>query len=153
MPNRLFTSVFDHLPADNLLTTPVSGVSGDSCHQCCIRDGKHASRNVDMEQDSMKRTILFTTALATTVGFVALGAAQASGKSDNNEYGNAFRNAYEFVSTKMSDESNTYRERNEYTQRKEYRERDEYQERENDRDSESHGEDGSDGDSGEGSDD
>ncbi len=96
----------------------------------------------------MKRTILFTTALATTVSFAAIGAAQASGKSDNGEYGSVFRNAYEFVSTQMSDESNTYRERNEYTQRKEYRERNRHQEQENARGNEGRGEGRSDGRSG-----
>lgn len=86
------------------------------------QDGTFAARI--MEQDTMKRTILFTTALATAVGMFALGAAQASGKSDKGEV----RNAYETSNLYLSGEGSEYQVRNKHQERTEYQERNKYQE-------------------------
>ncbi|MGB5559682.1 MAG: hypothetical protein WBN04_16940 [Paracoccaceae bacterium] len=88
----------------------------------------------------MKRTFLFTTALATAAGLFAMGAAQASDKSDKAES----RNAHESRFLYASGQGNEYRERNVYAERNEYREREDYHERENEHENESHDDDSND---------
>ena len=78
----------------------------------------------------MKRTILFTTALATAAGLFAMGAAQASERSGKSEG----RDGYQARTQYLSGEGNEYRERNRFTERNEYRDRNEYRERTEDRD-------------------
>ncbi len=78
----------------------------------------------------MKRTILFTTALATAVGLFAMGAAQASERSGKSEAGDGHQARTRY----LSGEGNEYRERNRFTERNEYRDRNEYGERTEDRD-------------------
>lgn len=77
----------------------------------------------------MKRTILFTTALAAAVGLFALGAAQASGKSGKGEV----RSEYQIRNLYLSDDGSAYRERNAYTERNEHHERDDNHEHDDDR--------------------
>ena len=65
----------------------------------------------------MKRTILFTAALATAVSLFAMGAAQASGKSEKGES----RNAHSYRILNVTGSGDKYQERNQYTERKEVR--------------------------------
>ncbi len=73
----------------------------------------------------MKRTILFTTALASAVGLFSIGAAQASGASEKGET----RNSSEYRYLRTLGENNEQAQRNENRERHEYRERNEKQER------------------------
>lgn len=75
----------------------------------------------------MKRTILFTTALATAVGLFAIGAAQASGQSGKGgaqsaqEYGaQVYGRVAAAKGNNRSSERYEYQERNEYQERESY---------------------------------